>query len=80
MNGKLCQVKHIKLKDGAPPLQWKNWNSFKVYTTSERYMEWAEFERFLESEKIQPKKFIFPSSKMKWHQTRQIPICINYKG
>ncbi len=38
-NGTLCQVKHIKLKGGVPPLQWKNWYGFKVHTTSARYVE-----------------------------------------
>ena len=51
-NGTLCRVKRIKLKNNALPLQWKNWDGVKVYTVSARYVEWAEFERFLDNEKI----------------------------
>ena len=49
--------KRIKLKNGTPPLQWKNWGSFNIYTTSERYVEWAEFERFPENHKSESKKY-----------------------
>lgn len=45
-NGTLCRVKKIKLKPGAPPLQWKNWEGVKVYTVNARYVDWVEFERF----------------------------------
>ena len=55
-NGTLCRVKCIKLKSNAPPLRWKNWDGFKVYTTSARYVEWAEFERFPENDRIKSKK------------------------
>ena len=33
-------------------MQWKNWDGVKVYTVSACYVEWAEFERFLDNEKI----------------------------
>ncbi len=56
-NGTLCRVKCIKLKNGTPPLQWKNWGSFNVYTTSARYVEWTEFERFPEIDKSDSKKY-----------------------
>ncbi len=52
----LCWVKRIKLKSGAPPLHWKNWDVYKVYTTSACHVEWAKFERFPENSKIQTKK------------------------
>ena len=55
-NGTLCRVRRIKLKHGAPPLQWKNWEGKKVYTTSARYVEWVEFEHFPDNEKIKALK------------------------
>ena len=45
-------MKRVKLKCNSPPLQWKNWDGVKVYTTSARYVEWVEFERFPDSDKI----------------------------
>lgn len=45
-------MKKIKLKRGAPPLQWTNWEGVKVYTVSARYVDWVEFERFPDNEKI----------------------------
>jgi len=51
-NGTLCRVKSIKLKKDAPLLHWKNWDGVKVYTVNARYVEWAEFERFPDNEKI----------------------------
>ena len=51
-NGTLCRVKSIKLKANSPPLQWKNWDGVKVYAVNARYVEWAEFERFPDNEKI----------------------------
>ena len=50
-NGTLCRVKKIKLKNGVS-LQWKNWEGVKVYTVNARYVEWVEFERFPDNEKI----------------------------
>ena len=55
-NGTLCRVKRIKLKRGAPPLRWKNWDGVKVYTTSARFVEWVEFSQFPESDKIKSLK------------------------
>ncbi|KAL7527853.1 hypothetical protein ACHAXR_004496 [Thalassiosira sp. AJA248-18] len=51
-NGTLCRVKGMKLKPGAPPLHWKNWDGVKVFCTSARYVEWVEFDRFPVSEEI----------------------------
>ena len=50
-NGTLCRVISIRLKDNAP-LQWKNWDGYKVYTISARYCEYVEFEHFPENERI----------------------------
>lgn len=55
-NGTCCRLKSIKLKNGAPPLSWKNWDGVKVYTVSARYVEWAEFERFPDNDKIKSLK------------------------
>ena len=55
-DGTLCHVKRIKMKYGAPQLNWKNWDGLKVYTTSARYIEWVEFERFPDNKKITSKK------------------------
>ncbi len=57
-NGMPYRVKHTKLKNGTPPLQWKNWDDYKVYTTSACYDEWEEFEWFLENKKILIKKAV----------------------
>ena len=51
-NGTLCRIKIIKLKNKTPPLQWNNRDGVKVYTVSALYVEWAEFERFPDNEKI----------------------------
>ena len=51
-NGTLCRAKRIKLEKGAPQLQWKNWDSVKIYTTCVRYVEWVEFERFPDTDTI----------------------------
>ena len=51
-NGTLCRVKRIKLKRGNPPLHWKNWDVYKVYTTNAQFVESAEFKRFPDNEKI----------------------------
>ena len=51
-NGTLCRVKRIKLKNNALSLQWKNWDGFKFYTVSARYIELAEFEHFPDNKKI----------------------------
>ena len=45
-----CRVKSIKLKEDAPTLQWKNWDGKKVYTICARYVEYVEFEHFLDNE------------------------------
>ena len=55
-NGTLCRVKRIKLKIGSPPLRWKNWEGKKVHTTSARFVEWVEFDRFPVSDKIKSLK------------------------
>ena len=55
-NGTLCRVKRIKLKSGPLLLQWKNWEGKQVYTISDRYVEWVEFDRFPESDKIRSLK------------------------
>ena len=49
-NGTLCRVKRIKLKDGAPPLCWKNWDIYKVNTVNTQYVEYVKFERFPDNE------------------------------
>ena len=48
----LCRVKRIKLKKGDPPLHWKKWDGYKVYTTNARFVKSTEFERFPDNEKI----------------------------
>ena len=51
-NGTLCRVQKIKFNNGTPPLYWKSWDGRKMYTVSVRYVEWVEFERFPDNEKI----------------------------
>ena len=51
-NRTICRVKRIELKCVAPLLHWKSWDGVKVYTASARYVEWAEFERFPDNDKI----------------------------
>ena len=49
-NGTLCHVISIRLQNNAP-LQWKNQDGYKVYTISEQYCEYVEFEHFPENER-----------------------------
>ena len=51
-NGTLCRVKSVKLKQGAPPLNWKNWDGKKVWCVSARHVEYVEFERFPVDERM----------------------------
>ena len=53
-NGTLCRVRRVKIKDDAPPhaTQWKNWEGKKVWCTSARHVEYIEFERFPDNERI----------------------------
>ena len=55
-NRTLCRVKRIKLKDGASPLCWKNWDNYKVNTVNAQYVEYVEFERFPDNGKIRSTK------------------------
>jgi hypothetical protein len=36
-NGTLCRVRGLKLKRNAPPMQWKNWDGYKVQTVNAHY-------------------------------------------
>ena len=49
-------MRRVKLKENAPPLTWKNWDGYKVYTVNARHVEYVELERFPETEAIKAKK------------------------
>ena len=55
-NGTLCRVRRVKLKNNAPPLKWKNWDGYKVYTVNARHVEHVKLERFPETEAIKTMK------------------------
>lgn len=55
-NGTLCRVVGLKLIDGAPQPQWKNWDGHKVLTINARHVEYIELERFPESKEIKSLK------------------------
>ena len=44
-NGTLCRVVGVKRKSNQP-LQWKNYDGKKVYTTNVSDVEYVEFEHF----------------------------------
>ena len=51
-NGTLCRLVSIKMKDDAPPCQWKNYHGRKVWTVCAKDCEWMEVEHVIKTDSI----------------------------
>ena len=51
-NGTLCRLVSIKMKDDAPPRQWKNYHGKKVWTVCAKDCKWMEVEHVIKTSSI----------------------------